>query len=112
MANRLIKYAVLIYALQTIIAGNGIAQEVKDSLPGIQDAIPQPWTCRIEVPTDSNEWPIGLDKPLFCAIFNDTENLITGCFTQETHPDLKLCFYPITRSTEIEEIIIKESIFS
>lgn len=112
MINRRITFIALIYTLQTITAGNGIAQSVKDSLPGIQDAIPRSWTCRIVVPTDSNEWPTGLGKPLFNTIFNDTESLITGCTPQETHPDLKLCFYPIANANEIEDIIVKESIFS
>lgn len=112
MKSGFIKYAALLIALYVIATGRGIAQPIEGYLPGVQGILPQPWTCRVEVPTDSNEWPRGLDKPLFCAIFNNTENLITGCFSQESHPGFKLCFYPIAHSTEIEEIIVKESIFS
>jgi hypothetical protein len=113
MAIGFTKYAILLFMVCSVTAGGMEAQPTKDFLPGIQNAIPMPWTCQVSVPSDSQDWPRGIFKPLFNASFVDTVHLITDCMPQPSyHPNLRICFYPDSLRDTIEAIIERQSIFS
>jgi hypothetical protein len=102
----------MLMALSLIIAYAAMAQSALDPLPGIQSALPAPWTCRISGPSDSLIWPQGIFKPLFTASFVDTVHRITGCSSKSDHPNLLLCFYAFSLRDTIDTIIKTQSIFS
>jgi hypothetical protein len=112
MKSGFFRFALLLTVALSVHAGQRAIKSPSDNLPGIQDVLPEAWTCRIVDTADSQAWPVGLFKPIFIAYFRDTVNTFSDCHSWPDRPNLSLCFYPDSLRDTIAAVIKMQEIFS